>query len=47
MHSGTGADPFAKVKGPISDMIKGHENEAVVDATEKAEKTAEIDNTFH
>merc|ERR1712223_1570002 len=49
MHSGV-ADPFAKVKGLISDMIAKLEEAAGADATEKAfcdkelsEKTAEIE----
>ena len=35
LHLGTGADPFAKVQGLISDMIERLENEAESDATEK------------
>merc|ERR1712008_514086 len=44
MHSGV-ADPFAKVKGLIADMIAKREEAADADATEKAFCDKEISET--
>merc|ERR1719464_543971 len=45
LHSGTGADPFAKVRGLISDMIERLENDAEADAAEKAFCDKELSET--
>ena len=43
LHSGTGTDPFVKVKGQIADMIEWLEN--VADATEKVFCDKELSET--
>ena len=45
LHSGTGADPFAKVKGLISDTIERLVNVAEADATEKVFCDKELSET--
>jgi hypothetical protein len=45
MHSGSSDDPFAKVKGLISDMLARLEDEGSADATEKAYCDKELSET--